>query len=129
MAMVIKQNQGKSSTEAQGAGTPWHTLSSEAALQQLSTDPDTGITSEVAAQRLKISGPNELEERSGRSPWRLLWEQFTATMVLILIAAGVVSLFLQKWQEAIAIFAIVILFGLLGFIQEYRAERAMAALK
>jgi len=129
MAMVIKQNQGKSPTEAQGAGTPWHTLSSEAVLQQLGTDPNTGISSEAAAQRLKISGPNELEERGGRSPWRLLWEQFTATMVLILIAAGVVSLFLQKWQEAIAIFAIVILFGLLGFIQEYRAERAMAALK
>jgi Ca2+-transporting ATPase len=128
MAMAIQNKQDKPKKEAE-TGTPWHTRTSEEVLQQLGTNPNTGITSQVAEQRLKISGPNELEERGGRSPWRLLWEQFTATMVLILIAAGVISLFLQKWQEAIAIFAIVILFGLLGFIQEYRAERAMAALK
>lgn len=129
MAIAINNKQSKAATDAQTAGTPWHILSSEATLEKLSTNPNTGISSEAAAQRLKISGPNELEERGGRSPWKLLWEQFTATMVLILIAAGVISLFLQKWQEAFAIFAIVILFGLLGFIQEYRAERAMAALK
>jgi Ca2+-transporting ATPase len=129
MAMAMKQKSNQTAADAQAAGTPWHTLSSEATLQQLGTEPSAGITTDVAAHRLKISGPNELEERGGRSPWRLLWEQFTATMVLILIAAGTISLFLQKWQEAIAIFAIVILFGLLGFIQEYRAERAMAALK
>jgi Ca2+-transporting ATPase len=126
---IATQQREKANSDAQTAATQWHIVSSDEALQRLSTNAATGISSDTAAQRLKISGPNELVERGGRSPWRLLWEQFTATMVLILIAAGVISLFLQKWQEATAIFAIVILFGLLGFIQEYRAERAMAALK
>jgi Ca2+-transporting ATPase len=129
MAIANQRQQGKAGAETQAATTQWHIASSEEALQSLNSNAAIGISSETAAQRLKLSGPNELVERGGRSPWRLLWEQFTATMVLILIAAGVISLFLQKWQEATAIFAIVILFGLLGFIQEYRAERAMAALK
>ncbi len=88
-----------------------------------------GLSASEAASRLQKHGPNELVEKGARSPWRILWEQFTATMVLILIAAGAVSAWLGKWQEASAILAIVVLFGLLGFFQEYRAERAMAALK
>ncbi|MCS6828989.1 MAG: cation-transporting P-type ATPase, partial [Caldilinea sp.] len=107
----------------------WHLLSVEAVIEQLRSDPAMGLTAQQVAELQAQVGPNELVERASRSPWRLLWEQFTATMVLILIAAGMISLFLQKWQEAVAIFAIVVLFGLLGFVQEYRAERAMAALK
>jgi Ca2+-transporting ATPase len=87
------------------------------------------LSSSEATARLIQYGPNELIEKSGRGPWKILWEQFTATMVLILIGAAVVSALLGKWQEASAIFAIVLLFALLGFFQEYRAERAMAALK
>ncbi len=107
----------------------WHLLSIETTIKQLRSDPANGLTAQQVADLQAHVGPNELAERAERSSWRLLWEQFTATMVLILIAAGMISLFLQKWQEAVAIFAIVVLFGLLGFVQEYRAERAMAALK
>ncbi|GAB4496941.1 MAG: cation-translocating P-type ATPase [Anaerolineales bacterium] len=88
-----------------------------------------GLSTQEAAARLAKVGPNELHEKNARSPWKILWEQFTATMVLILIAAAGISAYLQKWQEASAIFAIVLLFGMLGFFQEYRAEKAMAALK
>ncbi len=107
----------------------WHQLTEKDALQKLQTNPDTGLSANQAAQILQTTGYNELKEQGGRSPWLILWEQLTATMVLILIAAALVSGFLGKWQEAIAIFAIVLLFALLGFVQEYRAERAMAALK
>ncbi len=106
----------------------WHQYRLEDALRQTQSTLE-GLSAQEAEARLARVGPNELKEKSVRSPWKILLEQFTATMVLILIAAGVVSALLGKWQEASAIFAIVLLFGLLGFFQEYRAEKAMAALK
>jgi Ca2+-transporting ATPase len=98
-------------------------------LHTLSTDQEKGLSTQQAVDRLAQYGFNELEERGGKSPILILWEQFTSTMVLILIAAAVLSGFLGKPLETVAISAIVVLFGLLGFIQEYRAEQAMAALK
>jgi Ca2+-transporting ATPase len=109
--------------------TNWHTLETGEALKRLGTGFAAGLNGSDAEARLKEHGPNELRERGGRSPLRILTEQLTATMVLILIAAAAVSALLGKWQEAAAIAAIVLLFALLGFVQEYRAERAMAALK
>ena len=107
----------------------WHVMSNADVVRALGTDLERGLTSAEAAARLAARGANELVERGAKSPWRILWEQFTAMMVLILIVAAVLSLVLGKFLEAVAILAIVVLFGLLGFIQEYRAERAMAALK
>ncbi len=79
--------------------------------------------------RLSRYGPNELVERGGRSPWRILLEQLTGTLVLILIVAAVVSALVGDIKDAVAILAIVVLNAILGFVQEYRAEQAMAALK
>lgn len=109
--------------------TTWHTQNISSVLQTLETDTRQGLPAEEARRRLEQFGLNELEERGGKSPLRILWEQFTSTMVLILIAAAVISAFLGKPLETIAISAIVVLFGILGFVQEYRAERAIAALK
>ena len=88
-----------------------------------------GLSAAEAAARLAAHGPNELQETISRPAWRMLVAQFVEPMILILVAAAVLSLFLGDFTEAIAILAIVILFGVLGFIQEYRAEKAMAALK
>lgn len=107
----------------------WHRLSPLDVTHELAVDPAQGLDDGAVRSRLAAHGPNELIERGVKSPWRILWEQFSATMVLILIGAGLLSVFLGKANESISIFAIVILFGLLGFVQEYRAERAMAALK
>ena len=107
----------------------WYNKETAAVLRELGSDPVTGLSGAVAAHRLAENGPNELIDRGLKSPWRILWEQFTATMVLILIIAAVVSALLGRPGEAISIIAIIILFGLLGFAQEYRAEQAMAALK
>ncbi|MBP7690836.1 MAG: cation-translocating P-type ATPase [Anaerolineales bacterium] len=106
----------------------WHTLAVDAALAEQTGDA-AGLTAEAAARRLAAHGPNELSERGAKQPWRILWEQLTAVMVLILIAAAGLSAGLGKWTEAGSILAIVSLFTLLGFFQEYRAERAIAALK
>ena len=107
----------------------WHLLTIEAALETLRTRTDTGLSQSEAASRLAEYGPNELVEKGGRTPLKILWEQLTATMVLILIGAAVIAGLLGDWKNAIAITAIVILYALLGFIQEYRAEQAIAALK
>lgn len=107
----------------------WHTLDSESVLRHFQTDPTRGLSAVQAAKYLAESGPNELVEKGGRTPWQILWEQLTATMVLILIAAAVIAALLGDAKNAIAIGAIVLLYSLLGFVQEYRAEQAIAALK
>ena len=107
----------------------WHNLTCEETAHKLTTDSHNGLSPAAIPALQQKYGPNELQDKGTKNPWLILWEQFTATMVLILLAAAIVSLFIGKWTEASAIFAIVILFGLLGFFQEYRAEKAMAALK
>ena len=105
----------------------WHTRTKEEVLKDLETSP-RGLSDAEAAQRLDKYGQNRLAEKGRKSPFKMLFQQFTETMVLILIAAAVVSFLLGKTTEGVAILAIVVLFGFLGFLQEYRAEKAMAAL-
>lgn len=107
----------------------WHATGIQVLEQELTTNLETGLSTEEVSARKAIHGPNELEEKGGVSPLKLLISQFTNTMVLILIAAAVVSGLLGKTTETVAIAAIVVLFALLGFLQEFRAEKAMAALK
>ena len=112
-----------------GEGGTWHTSEVEEVLRALDTDAESGLSSEEVARRLGERGPNELEERGGRRPWSILWEQFTSAMIVILVVAAVVSALLGDYEDSIAIAVIVVLNAALGFAQEYRAERAMAALK
>ncbi len=107
---------------------PWHVLSGTEAMEQLGTSPH-GLSDDEARARLDQHGPNVLIDRGTKSPWKILWEQLTAVMVVILLAAAGLSLLLGKFLEASAIGGIVVLFALLGFFQEYRAERAIAALR
>ena len=107
----------------------WYRLSVEDTLAKLSANPTEGLTSTEVQERLATYGSNELSEGKTISPFQILWEQFSSTMVVILIVAAVVSGLLGKPTETIAISAIVVLFGILGFVQEYRAEQAMVALK
>jgi len=107
----------------------WHTTEADAVLQQLAVKPDFGLSVGEAQQRLSEYGMNELVERGVKSPWVILREQLTNPLVLLLIAAAIVSAFLGKADSVIAISAIVVLNSVLGVVQEYRAEQAMAALK
>lgn len=107
----------------------WHTIETNAALREFSSSSETGLTSVQVEEHKAKYGINELVERGGRTPLQILWEQITATMVLILIAAAVIAGLLGDTKNTIAILAIVALYALLGFIQEYRAEQAIAALK
>jgi len=107
----------------------WHQLEPSAVLRQHGADAIQGLSTAEAGRRLIQHGPNELVERGGKSAWRIVWEQLTATMVVILIVAAVLSAALGDYNDTIVILAIVVLNALLGFTQEYRAERAIAALK
>jgi len=107
----------------------WHLCDTATALKELETDPADGLSPTEAARRLSAYGPNEIRDRGGTSPWCILWEQFTSTMALILIAAALLSTLVGSIKDSTTILAIVCLFALLGFVQEYRAERAIRALK
>jgi len=88
-----------------------------------------GLSAEEAQKRLKEYGPNEVVREKKKSPLALFLSQFTNFLVLILIIAGLISAYLGDYVESIAIFAIVLMAGVLGFVQEYRAEKALEALK
>ncbi len=112
----------------------WHTLEVDKTLQLLDSDRDTGLSSQEVQQRLQQYGTNELQETAGRSPLTILLDQFKNIMLLMLIAVAVVSAVLDLRanrfpKDAIAISSIVILNGILGYLQESRAEKALAALK
>jgi len=109
--------------------TGWYRKESSEAISLLNSDAEAGLASAEAQHRMVEHGPNELVERGLKSPWRILWEQLTGLMVVILIVAAVVSGALADWKDAIAILAIVVINAALGFSQEFRAEKAMAALK
>jgi len=88
-----------------------------------------GLTSAEAARRLTEHGPNELTREEGPSPWALLARQFQGAMIWLLLAACAVAVALGEAADAVAIGAIVVLNAVIGFFQEYRAERALLALR
>jgi Ca2+-transporting ATPase len=107
----------------------WHKVEPAQAAQELGVNPEQGLAKHEAESRFTRYGPNELIDRGGKSPWKILWEQLSGIMTVILIVSAIISLFLSDFEDAIAILAIVVLNTILGFTQEYRAEKAMAALK
>src|SRR3989454_350725 len=113
----------------------WHALRPEAVLQRLESSP-IGLTTRESAARLARVGPNELVQTTRISPLRILLGQFTDVLVIVLIIAAIISAALGLAQnetsdlyDAILIIAIVIMNAVLGFLQEYRAERSLEALK
>src|SRR5690606_37307836 len=88
-----------------------------------------GLTADESRQRLQQNGPNELAAAKHVSPWRILFEQFQNILIIILLIATVLSVFVGHGVEAIAIAVIVLFAVVLGFVQEYRAERAIEALR
>ncbi len=106
----------------------WHTLTIDNTFARLNSDPN-GLTNNEAEQRLIEYGPNELLSKGQISPWRILFDQFKNILIVILLIATAISFFLGHGIEAIAITVIVLFAVLLGFIQEYRAERAIESLR
>jgi P-type Ca2+ transporter type 2C len=106
----------------------WHTLSIEKTFAELSTSR-SGLTTTEAEERLKKSGPNELVEKKKKSWWMMFLLEFKDIMIIILIIAAIISAAVGDLKDAIVILIIVFINAIIGFIQEYRAEKAMEALK
>ena len=107
----------------------WYRLSREDALRELAVDAELGLDDDEVARRLAEHGSNELVESGGKGIWRTIWEQLSSVLVVVLVVAAVVSAFLGDTTECMVILAIVVLNTALGFHQEYKAERSIAALK
>ena len=106
----------------------WHTQTTEQAFAELKSQPD-GLSRVEVIERTLQYGANEIQAAKRISAWEILLEQFKNILILILLGATAISLFLGHGIESIAIAVIVLFAVLLGFIQEYRAERAIEALK
>ncbi|WP_150268576.1 calcium-translocating P-type ATPase, SERCA-type [Paenibacillus tepidiphilus] len=107
----------------------WHRLGAEELQRLLSVRPETGLSEEETEARRQESGANELSEGKTVSPLTLLLNQFKDFMVLVLMGATLVSGLLGEYLDAVTIVAIIVLNGILGFVQEFRAERSLRALK
>lgn len=106
----------------------WHTLSVSQTLEKLRSSA-RGLTVAEAERRLTEYGPNQLQAAARISPWMILLEQVKNVLIIILLFATALSAFLGHGVEAIAITVIVLFAVILGFVQEYRAERAIEALR
>ena len=110
-------------------GAAWHVLDTDSVAGRFGVDQHTGLTPQEAAARLERHGTNSIREKPPRPLWRMFLDQFADFMILVLIAAAIVSGVVGDLKDTLAIVVILLLNAIIGFIQEVRAERAMAALK
>jgi Ca2+-transporting ATPase len=107
----------------------WHAMSRDAVLNELETDPLNGLSPDEAWRRLERVGPNELKHETGVSPITIFIHQFKNILIVILIVAVALSALVGELVDAAVILIIVVFCAALGFVQEYRAEKALEALK
>lgn len=107
----------------------WHAEPAAGVVAALESDPVAGLTPDEAARRISKFGANRLAEAPPRAPWRKFADQFRGLLVLILLAAALLAGVVGELKDAVVIVLVVILNATLGFMQEHRAEAALAALK
>jgi magnesium-transporting ATPase (P-type) len=106
----------------------WHYIEATEAATRLAVDPGQGLSEAEAAQRLAAHGPNRTTIQAGKSAWARLAAQVSQPLVLVLIAAGAITAGLGEWVDAGVILGVVVINALIGFVQEGKAEEALAAL-
>ena len=106
-----------------------HAVAPAAVAADLAVDPADGLTSGEAAARLADHGPNRLAEAARRSPWLMLLDQFRNVLIVVLMAAAVLAGLVGDIEDTVVIAVVLVFNALLGFVQEHRAERSMAALR
>jgi magnesium-transporting ATPase (P-type) len=115
-----------------GAGnqaTAWHALAADDVVRRLNTDPEKGLDADEISRRLAQYGANRLPEAARRGPFLRLLMQFHNVLVYVLLAAGFIKLMTGLWLDAAIILGVVLINGLLGFIQEGKAEKALDSIR
>jgi len=106
----------------------WHALDVAVAFAELDSSP-SGLAASEAQERLRRHGPNVLERVAGDGAWRILWRQIDNPLILVLLASGAIAIALGKVTDGLVVLAVVVINGLIGFVQEYRANRAIESLR
>ena len=112
-----------------GSVSAWHAMTADEVVKQLATNTESGLDPGEAAIRMQKYGPNRLPEGKKRGAFDRLLSQFNNVLVYVLLGAGFTKLMLSLWIDAAIILGVVILNGLLGFIQEGRAEKALDSIR
>ncbi len=107
----------------------WHAQEIDKVISALNSDPHLGLSSQEAKRRLEEYGPNELRKEKKASAWSIFLRQFKNILILILLVAVILSVLIGEILDAAMIAIIVLFSAVLGFIQEYKAEKALEALK
>ncbi len=107
----------------------WGSRSVEEVVEDLDVDPDDGLSDDEVEQRRGQHGPNRIESVGGDSAWRVFVDQFRSPLILLLIGASAVAGIVGEVRDAVVIASVLVINGVLGFVQEYRAQKSMAALQ
>ena len=107
----------------------WHALEIACAAQQLDVDLSSGLACQEAQSRLALAGLNRLADAPPRSPWLLFFSQFKSVLILVLFGAAGLAALIGNLKDASVIFVVVVINAIVGFYQEYRAEKSLAALR
>jgi Ca2+-transporting ATPase len=131
---VVDQDVSRSRTIAEvrtgtdtGQGRPWFALSPERALVDLNSDA-SGLSAEDATARFQETGPNSLPRVGGTRPFAVLWAQINEPLIWVLIGAAALALALGKVNDGLIVAAVVVINAVIGFLQEFRASKAVEAL-
>lgn len=116
-------------TTHQREQTDWHCREVAEVARLVETDLASGLSTAVAQHRRATAGPNRLVETKARPPWLKFFDQFRNLLVLVLIGAALLAWLIGEFKDAVVILSVVVLNALLGFHQEYRAERTLSTLK
>lgn len=108
---------------------PFHTQTIDEILKDLEVRPEQGLSEDQVTQRRKQYGPNRLRKAKQRSLWKILLDQFKSIVIILLAVAAALAFAFAQWAEGIAILAVIVINGSIGFISEWRARRSMEALQ
>ena len=107
----------------------WHAVPADEVVKRLDTNTAKGLDASEAAARLVKYGPNRLPAGKTRGPFKRFLSQFNNVLVYVLLAAGFTKLMLNLWIDATVILGVVVINGLLGFVQEGKAEKALDSIR